>query len=525
MELTLEFLGGLSCIELLLWAGPFWKFHKLMAGGLLMTLSVVSGVLLSLQPSSWVVIISILSLYRAINLLRLVQGRIQADYLYHVSRRSTFWLVGLQLTVVIMAKISEQYLMNTEAWFYGLVGVQLITALMVLATVIRQIKITSAPALTNNLPDRELPSLTVALPARNETADLEACLRSLVGSNYPKLEILVLDDCSQNKHTPDIIRNFAHDGVRFIAGKPPPPHWLAKNYAYAQLTEQANSELLLFCGVDARFEPDSLSNIVKILLQKKRSMISILPNNQLADEGQLKQLKALLLQPSRYAWELALPRRLLQRPPVLSTCWIIKRQALQAAGGFAAVARKAVPESYFARESAAVDAGYSFLRSISETEITSRKSFQEQQDTAIRTRYPQLHRRPELVAVVSLAEFAVLVWPFIIALVAGSFTIWGLASLAALTCLINILWYSKIVNLTYRTFKLNGVWFLPLATLYDIGLLNYSMWQYEFNAVVWKGRNVCIPVMRVLPGLPYVASVQQQTNLSSVEVGNKNGKG
>ena len=196
----------------------------------------------------------------------------------------------------------------------------------------------------------------------------------------------MLDDCSQNKHTPEIIRSFAHDGVRFMAGKAPPEQWLAKNYAYQQLAEAANGELLLFCGVDSPFEPDSLSAIVKTLLHKHKTMISIIPRNQLPARW---SLLSLLIQPSRYAWELALPRRLLERPPVLSTCWLITRKALEAAGGFAAVSHKGVPESYLARATAAEQDGYSFLQADARLGVTCQKDLDEQRATAIRTRYPQ----------------------------------------------------------------------------------------------------------------------------------------
>lgn len=64
------------------------------------------------------------------------------------------------------------------------------------------------------------------------------------------------------------------------------------------------------------------------------------------------------------------------------------------------------------------------------------------------------------------------------------------------------LFYAKVMNLTYRTFLLRGFVLLPFAALYDIALLNYSMWQYEFHEVLWKGRNICMPVMRVYPALP-----------------------
>jgi hypothetical protein len=37
---------------------------------------------------------------------------------------------------------------------------------------------------------------------------------------------------------------------------------------------------------------------------------------------------------------------------------------------------------------------------------------------------------------------------------------------------------------------------------YDMAILHYSMWQYEFSEVDWKGRNICVPAMHVIPHLP-----------------------
>jgi hypothetical protein len=42
----------------------------------------------------------------------------------------------------------------------------------------------------------------------------------------------------------------------------------------------------------------------------------------------------------------------------------------------------------------------------------------------------------------------------------------------------------------------------PLAVLTDVILLHYSMYKYEFSTVDWRGRNICIPVMHVIPRLP-----------------------
>lgn len=500
MELALWVWGVVSLAELLLWTPLLWRWHRRLAPLLMIALAGATGLVLLEEVAWWTAVVALFSLYRLVNLGRLAADRIHQDYLFHTSRRTVLWLMGLQLLTLLVAKGAANLSVTGQEWIYGLVITQLAGALVLWTSTRRHLRTTLPPAVTHPVPEQDLPSLTVAIPARNETDDLAACLRSLVASTYPKLEILVLDDCSQNRRTPEIIREFAHDGVRFMAGSPPPGQWLAKNHAYAQLARQANGELLLFCGVDSRFQPGSLTALVQTMLHKQKQMISLLPRNAAPDKSW--NPRPVLLQPNRYAWEIALPRRLLRRPPVLSTCWLINRQALHAAGGFAAVSRKAVPESYFAKAIANHQDGYSFMQSNAAIGVHSQKSSAAQSATAIRTRYPQLHRRPELVALVAIAEFFVLCGPLIIVVMSLLLQVWLLAALAGLAAVLVLIVHSRIVNLTYRRFLLRGTWLLPLAALYDIALLHYSMWQYEFREVIWKGRNVCLPVMRTIPRLP-----------------------
>ena len=111
-------------------------------------------------------------------------------------------------------------------------------------------------------------------------------------------------------------------------------------------------------------------------------------------------------------------------------------------------------------------------------------------------------QQPELAALVGLAEFGVLVGPLVLAAASLLIGRWIPGGLAGAAFIIDCAIYSTLFNLTYRRFIARGVWLLPTAALYDIWLLNYSMWLYEFREVLWKGRNVCIPVMRVIPKLP-----------------------
>lgn len=494
MSIVLVGLAIVSVAELLLWITPK-GIRKALAALIILTLSVLSGLLFGDNITVWTTAVLALSLYRMVNLLRVVENRMQPSHLWRVTRLTSFWLIGGQLLILAATAVSNHYMANTPVnWLSLLAVVQLAAASMLWVSTAQNLKSTQLPEKNKILSDKELPSLSVAIPARNETRDLEDCLRSLLTSNYPKLEILVLDDCSQNKRTPGIIRDFAQSGVVFVAGEVPPTQWLAKNYAYKQLVKKANGELLLFCGVDTRFQPDSLRSMVNVMIQEKKQMISFIPKNH-APGG--FNIESLLIQPFRYAWELALPRRLANRPPVLSTCWLTTAKALQANGGFQAVSRSISPESYFARSTSTNGNRYSFLQAAN-IDLTSVKSLPEQRSTAVRTRYPQLHRRPELVSLLSLGELTVLVLPlatFVFSIIGKH---WVLTAVSAASIFLLADFYARIVNLTYGHFLWRGVWTLPLAALYDIGLLKYSMWQYEFKEVIWKGRNVCVPVMRAI---------------------------
>lgn len=521
MTVVLIVFASSYLLELGIWLRLLWPARRWLAFAALAWAAVATIVLQSHLPLLAGLALALLATYRLINLGRLAEGRMQADYLYSVARRASLRLLIAQLLLLILIVLGN-YLQPTATTGYEfLLFGQLIGALVLARTTGRNLRTTQPPLVSSQYRDSDLPTLTVAIPARNETVDLEACLQSLVASNYPKLEILVLDDCSPNKRTPEIIRNFAHDGVRFMAGQESPPHWLAKNHAYYQLADAANGELLLFCGVDVRFEPGSLRMLVTTLLEKKKTMLSIIPQNKLAS---VWSLEALLVQPNRYAWELALPRRLLTRPPVLSTCWLITAQALEASGGLQAVSNSINTERHFARWCARHEDGYTFMQSSSSGGITTAKSFDEQRATAIRVRYPQLHRRLELTVLVSAAEFIVLVLPFAGLVEALLTAAWGDAALSLLACGLLTTMYSRIVNLTYRRFLYRGLWLLPFAALYDIALLNYSMWQYEFGAVVWKGRNVCVPVMRVMTGLA-TQPTNHVSGFGGLQVRDENRKG
>ncbi len=93
--------------------------------------------------------------------------------------------------------------------------------------------------------------VSVLIPARNEVANILTLLESLENQDYQNLEVIVLDDGSDDG-TYSLVSEFCEKHKRFkvIKGKPLAKGWLGKNYACHQLSEQANGKYLLFLDAD-----------------------------------------------------------------------------------------------------------------------------------------------------------------------------------------------------------------------------------------------------------------------------------
>lgn len=471
---------------------PFlWKRRLVPLGLALVLTSFATAGLVIGSFSVLYVFVGVVSLFRLLNLVRIAEKRMNQWYLLTTTRRTGFILGTIQ---ILLLGLSAWVTLEPGVFVSGLAVVQLVAAVFVLVVSLRNIYKSRHIPVLEHYADRDLPTVTIAIPARNETTDLEQCLKSVLANTYPKLEVLVLDDCSQDR-TAEIIRSFAQDGVRFVKGNPPAERWLAKNQAYDKLADEASGELVIFCGVDVRFGPDTVRALVTTMLTRKKDMVSILPRRMSSGTS------AAFIQPIRYWWELAFPRRQFNRPPVLSTCWMIRRKTLKSLGGFDAVSHAIIPEGYFARELVKTDT-YSFIRADDILDVETRKSLADQQETTIRMRYPQVRRRPEWAMILMVTELLLWLGPFALALSGFWVGLGPLQALAIVTCVLLILTHVLIVQVSNPANVLIALVNFPFAVIAEVVLGLTSMVRYEFSTVDWKGRNVCVPVMHVIPKLP-----------------------
>lgn len=488
----------LAILELCMYSKIIWRF-RLPLSLIFITANVtVVWILFSEVQNIYSIWFLLVTALRLFNLSRILKGRVKSDHLQHSGFRTSSWIIIFQLPSVVALWLgSPSPTSLTLAFIISMLSA--VSAMVLFAITSRNLRSTHYTELDVYYTDRDLPSLTVAIPARNETLDLENCLHSVVASDYPKLEIIVLDDSLHGK-TPDIIKRFAQNGVRFVQGSEPDEHWLAKNFAYQRLLEEASGELILFCGVDVRFEPESLRRIVTAMLARKKSMVSIMPR-RFTDS-----ISGSFIQPMRYWWELALPRRQFDRPPVLSTCWIITNHVLKKFGGFASVSHRIIPESYFARELIKTD-GYSFLRSDAFIGLETQKSPEEQLSTATRVLYPELHKRPELAFLMVTIEILLLLSPFYLVLYGITSSVYIITYVASIAVVFLIATHVRIIAASSPPSIPIALVSYPLAVLIEIYLGLLSMYKYEFSDVIWKGRSLTsAPTMQqqVIPHLPKI---------------------
>jgi len=300
-------------------------------------------------------------------------------------------------------------------------------------------KLLSAPSMLN-----DLPSVSVCIPARNETHAMTQCLERVIASRYPKLEIIVLDD-SSGDNTSTLIKAFAHAGVRFVEGSPLPDGWLGKNHALQALLDEASGSYLLYLDVDTQIMPDTIGQLVAYAQQEKVSMVSVLPWRQDGWRG------SVLFGTLRYFWELILHRP--SAPAVASSAWMIHRHTLRdALGGFEPYQRDIQPEAKLAAALMARHS-YRFIISTPLLGISYEKKWSSQVETSIRLLFPVLGGRfaSYFLALVGLL---LLNLPALV-LVAGLFSDWTILQTMALW---QLCVYGSLYSLYLDKVRQEGWW-------------------------------------------------------------------
>ena len=193
-------------------------------------------------------------------------------------------------------------------WFYWITG--LLLALIWLVPTVQLALHSSEVADLNQPrwnppPDAALPSLTIVVPARNEEAEIEPALRSVLELNYPRLEIVAVNDRSTDQTGAIMDRIAAEPAaqgrLRVIHVRNLPAGWLGKvhamwlgsqgnasqkNAAQATAAQQITSDWLLFTDADCVFRPDCLRRAIHYATKTATDHLVLFPTAHMKTLGE-----------------------------------------------------------------------------------------------------------------------------------------------------------------------------------------------------------------------------------------------
>jgi chlorobactene glucosyltransferase len=186
---------------------------------------------------------------------------------------------------------------------------------------------------------KEVSLVSVLIPARNEEKTISRCVSSLLISDYPHLEIIVLDDSSRDS-TYEIVRSLSknHGNLRVIKGKKLPPGWNGKNWACHQLARAAKGDWFLFTDADTCHSPNSISAAVGTAEKNQSHFVTAIPGLIMKSWAE-----KLILPVIHFAFFVLLPYNLINfsknsRVPIgIGPFLFIQRKKYFSCGGFEAI--------------------------------------------------------------------------------------------------------------------------------------------------------------------------------------------
>jgi cellulose synthase/poly-beta-1,6-N-acetylglucosamine synthase-like glycosyltransferase/peptidoglycan/xylan/chitin deacetylase (PgdA/CDA1 family) len=208
------------------------------------------------------------------------------------------------------------------AWLLVLVALLFVARVFVLLVFARR---HARTVRSREYEDEFTPPVSVIVPAFNEVVGIERSVRSLAASDYPDLEVIVVDDGSTDG-TGDLVQGLDVPGVSVLrqpnAGKP-----AALNHGIAE----ARHDIIVMVDADTVFEPRTLAHLVQAFREAEVGAVS--GNTKVGNRRRLLGR----WQHIEYVMGFNLDRRLFDvlrcMPTVPGAIGAFRREALADAGG------------------------------------------------------------------------------------------------------------------------------------------------------------------------------------------------
>jgi hopene-associated glycosyltransferase HpnB len=334
------------------------------------------------------------------------------------------------------------------------------------------------------------PDVIAVIPARDEADGVGETVGSLLRQDYPGSFSLILVDDESADGTADSARLAAAasgrmDRLTVISGAALPAGWTGKLWAVKQGVDRANAaapEFLLLTDADIVYPPDTLHRLVSQSLSDGlalSSMMAKLRCESLAERALVPAFIFFFQMLYPFSW---VNDRRRATAAAAGGCMLVRREALQAAGGVEAIRGSLIDDCAMAR---LLKRQGPIRLSLSERVISIRPyaTMDEIRRMIVRSAYAQLRYSPLLLAVALAGLTVVFVVPVLAALFGhGAAQTFGLLA-----------WTMMAVAFqpTLRFYGLSPLWgsILPaIALVYMAFTLESAYQAVRGRGGLWKGR-------------------------------------
>ena len=327
------------------------------------------------------------------------------------------------------------------------------------------------------------PSVAAVVPARDEADVIGRSLASLLAQDYPgDFRVILVDDQSEDG-TGDLARALRDPRLTVLAGAPRPAGWMGKLWAMQQGCEAAGTpDYLWFTDADIAHSPDNLRRLVARAAEKDRVLVSLMARLSCKTPAEHFLIPAFvfffaMLFP--FTWVNDPGRRI---AAAAGGCMLARRDALEAAGGLAAIRHNIIDDCALARAMKSQGPVWLGLtdRSVS---LRPYAHLADIRRMVARSAYAQLGYSP-LALLGTLAGMVMLyIAPVMVALFA-----WGISQLAGwLAWIVMALMFQPVL----RFYRLSPLWgaALPLiGAFYAAFALDSAIRYWQGKGGMWKGR-------------------------------------
>ncbi len=199
------------------------------------------------------------------------------------------------------------------------------------------------------------PSVVAIVPARNEAASIEACIRTLAAQRYEGSFRIILVDDGSSDGTADLARSAAaSDRLVVISAPPLAGEWTGKLWAMQAGLARAASDGLSpiyfwFTDADVVHPPETLSRLVGHSVHRHRDLVSLMVKLHCRHAWEHLLIPAFV-----YFFQMLYPFRAANDDnsriaAAAGGCVLIKRETLLAAGGLEPIRGEIIDDCALAR--------------------------------------------------------------------------------------------------------------------------------------------------------------------------------